>query len=543
MNKMEVLKRERDGLEIIKDIPLFAKTGWESIPEDDIQRLKWYGLFLRNPTPGYFMLRVRIPGGRATSAQLRTLAEIAKTFGNGQLDFTTRQQIQVRHLQIEHVPEVFARMDEVGLTSLQTGLDNVRNIMTCPVAGLSPSECIDATPLVHALNQEIVGNREYTNLPRKFNVVITGCPDNCLHAETQDLALVPATKEIDGEEKQGFNVLVGGKLGSGGYRIATPLDVFVLPDEAVEVSCAVIRAFRDYGFRDSRTAARLAFLLEEWGEVRFRVEVERQMGRALWTAGEDARKKSVNTHGGVFRQKQPGLNYAGLHIPVGRMQAEDLLGLTRLAERYGTSELRLGANQSFVIPHIHDKALGDFLEEPLLQQFGYNPSPVRKGLVSCVGNDYCNLAVIETKSQAMKTAAALEAKVGSHIKPITMHWSGCPAGCGNHLVADIGLLGKKIKRRGQIVDAVDVYVGGRSGPDAKLATKLLEDVPCDELSDVLAGMLPYHTREKMHREKKRMRPSPKPASIKASTSQDPGSTPALKSRPVVLENQQLIKLG
>ncbi|MFB3114772.1 MAG: ferredoxin--nitrite reductase, partial [Nitrospirales bacterium] len=189
------------------------------------------------------------------------------------------------------------------------------------------------------------------------------------------------------------------------------------------------------------------------------------------------------------------------------------------------------------------KALGDFLEEPLLQQFGYNPSPVRKGLVSCVGNDYCNLAVIETKSQAMKTAAALEAKVGSHIKPITMHWSGCPAGCGNHLVADIGLLGKKIKRRGQIVDAVDVYVGGRSGPDAKLATKLLEDVPCDELSDVLAGVLPYHTREKMHREKKRMRPSPKPASIKASTSQDPGSTPALKSRPVVLENQQLVKLG
>ncbi len=543
MNKMEVLKRERDGLEIIKDIPLFAKTGWESIPEDDIQRLKWYGLFLRNPTPGYFMVRVRIPGGRATSAQLRTLAEIAKTFGNGQLDFTTRQQIQVRHLQIEHVPEVFARMDEVGLTSLQTGLDNVRNIMTCPVAGLSPSECMDATPLVHALNQEIVGNREYTNLPRKFNVVITGCPDNCLHAETQDLALVPATKEIDGEEKQGFNVLVGGKLGSGGYRIATPLDVFVLPDEAVEVSCAVIRAFRDYGFRDSRTTARLAFLLEEWGEVRFRVEVERQMGRALWTAGEDARKKSNTTHGGVFRQTQPGLNYAGLHIPVGRMQAEDLLGLTRLAERYGTSELRLGANQSFVIPHIHDKALGDFLEEPLLQQFGYNPSPVRKGLVSCVGNDYCNLAVIETKSQAMKTAAALEAKVGSHIKPITMHWSGCPAGCGNHLVADIGLLGKKIKRRGQIVDAVDVYVGGRSGPDAKLATKLLEDVPCDELSDVLAGVLPYHTREKMHREKKRMRPSPKPASIKASTSQDPGSTPTLNSRPVASENQQLVKWG
>ncbi|MDA0739692.1 MAG: ferredoxin--nitrite reductase [Nitrospirae bacterium] len=515
MNKLEVLKHERDSLDIIHDLPMFAKTGWESISDDDIQRLKWYGLFLRNPTPGFFMVRVRIPGGRATSVQLRTLAEIAKTFGNGQLDLTTRQQFQVRHLQIQHVPEVFARMDEVGLTSLQTGLDNVRNIMTCPVAGLSPTEVFDATGLVQALNQEIVGNREYTNLPRKFNVVITGCPDNCLHAETQDLALVPATKEIGGEIKNGFNVLVGGKLGSGGYRIATPLDVFVLPREAVDVSGAVIKAFRDYGFRDSRTTARLSFLLEEWGEARFRVEVERQLGRTLMTAGEDARKKSENSHGGVFRQQQAGMNYAGLHIPVGRIQAEDLLGLTELAERFGTSDLRIGANQSLIIPNIHDKVLGDFLENPLLQQFGYNPSPVRKGLVSCVGSDYCNLAVIETKSQAMKTAAVLEVKVGSEIKPITMHWSGCPAGCGNHLVADVGLLGKKIKRRGKVIDAVDVFVGGRSGPDAKLATKLLEDVPCDELADVLAGVLPYHAREKMHREKKRTRPSP--ANVRAST--------------------------
>lgn len=523
MNKLEVLKHERDGLDIIADLPQFAKTGWESIPDDDIQRLKWYGLFLRNPTPGYFMIRVRIPGGRTTSAQLRTLAEIAKTFGNGQLDFTTRQQIQVRHLQIEHVPEVFTRMDEVGLTSIQTGLDNVRNIMTCPVAGLSPSECLDATAIVHALNQEIVGNREYTNLPRKFNVVITGCSDNCLHAETQDLALVPATKEIDGKEGRGFNILVGGKLGSGGYRIATPLDVFVLSDEAVEVSCAVIRAFRDYGFRDSRTTARLSFLLEEWGEVRFRVEVERQLGRGLRTAGGDARKKVENSHGGVFRQQQPGMNYAGLSIPVGRLQAEDLLSLAGLAERYGRSDLRLGANQTLVIPHIHDTVLGDFLEEPVLQQFGYNPSPVRKGLVSCVGSDYCNLAVIETKSQALKTATALEARLGSEIKPITMHWSGCPAGCGNHLVADIGLLGKKIKRGGQIMDAVDVYVGGRSGPNAKLATKLLEDVPCEELPNVLAGVVPYHSRDKMHQEKKRKRP--KPANVRTSRAYDTVSKP------------------
>jgi ferredoxin-nitrite reductase len=155
-----------------------------------------------------------------------------------------------------------------------------------------------------------------------------------------------------------------------------------------------------------------------------------------------------------------------------------------------------------------------------------------------VGSDYCNLAVIETKGQAMKTAAALEAKVTSEIKPITMHWSGCPAGCGNHLVADIGLLGKKLKRRGQIVDAVDVYVGGRSGFDAKLATKLLEDVPCEELADVLAGVLPYHAREKMHREKKRTRP--KSAKERVSISPDKIPSSILQRVPVPSGNQQLV---
>ncbi|RMH06765.1 MAG: precorrin-3B synthase [Nitrospirae bacterium] len=501
MNKVELLKQEKDGLDVYRDLVRYANLGWEAISEDDVQRLKWYGLFLRNPTPGFFMIRVRIPGGRATSAQIRTLAELATCFGNGLVDVTTRQQIQLRHLRIEHVPEAFARMEEVGLTSLQTGMDNVRNIMTCPVAGLSLTEMLDATPLVQALTQEIVGNRAYSNLPRKFNVAITGCVENCLHAETQDLALVPARQTQGGEQIYGFNVLVGGKLGSGGYRIATPLDVFVTPEEVIPVACAVMTAFRDYGFRDSRNTARLAFLLDEWGETRFRVEVERRLGRALPPAGEDLRKATVNTHMGIFRQKQSTFNYVGLHIPVGRMPADDLRELARLAESYGTGELRLTPHQAVIVPNVPDKHLGDLIEEPLLARYVYNPSPVRQGLVSCVGNDYCNLAVIETKSRALETAKALEQKVPADMKPITMHWSGCPSGCGNHLVADVGLLGKKVKIHGQIVDAVDVYVGGRSGPHAKIPIKLLEDVPCDRLADVLAGILPYHTREKMYRTK------------------------------------------
>ncbi|MEC4673066.1 MAG: ferredoxin--nitrite reductase [Nitrospirota bacterium] len=501
MNKIEDLKAAKDGLDIKADIARFAANGWESIAEDDVQRLKWYGVFLRNPTPGYFMVRVRIPGGRATSAQLRALAMIANTYGNGQLDMTTRQQIQLRHLQIEDVPRVFDAMDEVGLTSMQTGMDTVRNIMTCPVAGISLNEWIDTTSIVQDLNQEIVGNKAYTNLPRKFNMAMTGCLDNCLHMETQDLAFVPAKKEQDGEVIKGFNVLVGGKLGSGGYRIATALDVFVTPDEVVEVARGIILAFRDYEFRDSRTTARLAFLLEEWGEARFRVEVECRVGRSLAHAGLDVRNLAIKDHTGIFRQREAGMNYLGVQIPVGRMEADHLLEMVSLAEHYGKGEVRLAPNQSMIIPHVSDAKLRDVLEETLLKKFVYNPLPVYKGLVSCVGNDYCNLAVIETKSRAVGTAKALEKAMGEKLKPITMHWSGCPAGCGNHLVADVGLLGKKIKVNGEIVEAVDVFVGGRAGPDPKLATRLLEDVPCDQLPAVLAGVLPYHTRDKMHRVK------------------------------------------
>jgi ferredoxin-nitrite reductase len=519
MNKIEDLKRERDGLDIRDAIAEYARTGWESITDDDVQRLKWYGLFLRQPTPGLFMIRVRMPGGKTTSSQLRALAGIASAYGNGILDLTTRQQIQLRHIRIEHVPVIFRAMEDVALTSMQTGMDNVRNIMTCPVAGLSPDEVLDAGPLVSALTEELVGHRAYSNLPRKFNMAVTGCPDNCLHTETQDLALVPAYQGRDGVRVCGFHVLAGGKLGSGGYRIAGPLDIFVTAPEVIEVCRAIVGVYRDYGPRESRSTARLAFLLDDWGEASFRAEVEARVGRPLSRSGVNARKPTVKDHVGIYRQKQLGLNYVGLKVPVGRMTSVDLLAIAALAERYGTGDIRLSPAQTMIIPNVSDRHIGDLVEEPLLARFAYNPSPIMNGVVSCVGNDYCNLAVIETKTRAMQTAKALDAKLGSRVKPITMHWSGCPAGCGNHLVADIGLIGKKVKLDGRVVDAVDVYVGGRSGPDPKAATKLLEDVPCDALPSVLESLVPYHTREKMHRPRptRTVSQNSRPPSVNADT--------------------------
>ena len=500
LNKIEKIKLEKDGLDIKKDIRRFAEKGWEAISDDNIQRLKWYGLFLRTPTPGHFMLRVRIPNGQTFSYQIKVLAQIAQGFGNGVIDVTTRQQVQIRHLKIENIPEVFELLEMSGLNSAQTGQDNVRNIMGCPVAGIHPKEVLNASPQVLALTEHILENREFSNLPRKFNVAITGCPDNCVHAETQDLALVPASKDVKGEPVLGFNVLAGGKLGSGGYRIASSLNVFVTPEQAKEVCRAVILIFRDHGSRENRSQNRLAFLLDEWGEDRFRAELEKRLKRSLPPAAKELRNAESSEHIGIYRQKQPSMNYVGLKIPVGRIMGNKLEQVAGLAERYGNGEIRISPAQILILPNVTDKNLGDLLEEPLLKELDYHPSSIMRGLVSCVGSDYCHLAAIETKNRALQVASKLEETL-SETAPITMHWSGCPAGCGNHLVADIGLLGKRIKLGGDVVDAVDVFVGGRAGPDPKLAVKLMENVPCDILPTVLEQVIPFHTRQKMHRKK------------------------------------------
>ncbi len=500
MNKIEEYKREKDGLDVLHDIPRYAQEGWEAITEGDRERLKWTGVFFRRQTPGHFMMRIRMPNGISTAAQFRTLAEISREFGKGFADITTRQQMQLRWFGIEDVPEIWKRLEAVGLVSLQTGMDNIRNVVGCPVAGLTPNELFDASPVVREFTTMFVGNKAFTNLPRKFNVTITACKENCTHAESQDIALTPAMKEIDGLEVKGFNVAVGGKMGSGGYRIASPLDLFVRPEEAAEICSHIVLTFRDHGFRDSRTKARLAFLVDAWGAEKFRRELERRADRPLPQAGKDERLKKYTDHIGILRQKQTSLNYVGLAVPVGRITTEQLFEIARLSELYGSGEVRITTGQNLIIPSVPDHKIGALTEEPLLKELRYDPSEVVRGLVSCTGIDYCHFALIETKELALKTSRYLEEKLGN-TKPIRIHWSGCPAGCGNHAAADIGLLGKNIRVNGEVIDAVDVFVGGRSGPDAQQGKKLLEDVPCDVLPQVLERLVPYLSRAEIRRDK------------------------------------------
>jgi len=478
-----------DGLRILDQLPEIIRRGAESLTPAERELLKWLGVFHRRPTPGKFMMRIRMPNGFVRSDQLRTIAELSRRLGNSVLDITTRQQIELRGFTLDSIPAIWEKLQGVDLRTLQTGIDNVRNINGCALAGLTPHELFDASPVVHDLDRIIVGskgNPEFTNLPRKFNIAVTGCLDNCTHSESQDIALVPAKKG----GRLGFNVLVGGKMGSGGFTIASHLNVFVEIYQATAVVVKLIKIFRDHGPREARSKCRFAFLVEKWGIPRLRAELTSRMGYELAFQGRDMRSSHHADHIGLTSQKQPGLMAVGLCVPIGRVNPEQLDELGHLADKYGNGAIRLTTGQNAIIPNVPADRVAKLFREPLLKQFSPRPSPFMGGLVACVGTDYCNLALIETKSHAVALSQALHEKMGAGAKPLTIHWSGCPAGCGNHEVADIGFRGFKTKIDGKLVDAVAVYAGGRTGPYAVAGKEILATVACDEsFPDVIANVI------------------------------------------------------
>lgn len=468
-----------DALRIRDGLPEILERGVEALTPAEKEQLKWVGVFFRKRTPGRFMMRIRMPNGFATSRQLRAIAELSRRLGNGVVDLTTRQQIELRGFALGSVPEIWEKLRGVDLHSLQTGMDNVRNINGCPLAGLTPHELLDASPVVREVDRMMVGsegNPEFTNLPRKFNITITGCLENCTHAESQDIALIPAARR----GRAGFNVLVGGKMGSGGMTVASPLDVFVEPPEATGAVLELVRIYRDYGPREARSKCRFAFLIEAWGLARLREELAARLGRDLPGEGTDQRWPVHADHLGFTEQKRSSLLAVGLCVPTGRLNPGQMEEFARLADEYGDGQIRLTTGQNAILPNVSAGRLRNLLAEPLLEEFSPAASPFFRRMVACVGTDYCNLALIETKQRAVELSHALDQRLGIAGKPLSIHWSGCPAGCGNHQAADIGFRGFKTKINGEIVDAVAIYAGGRTGPDAVAGREILDTVVCDE---------------------------------------------------------------
>ncbi|WP_025689830.1 nitrite/sulfite reductase [Paenibacillus zanthoxyli] len=500
LSKFEFVKLEKDGLDIIRSIiEKYALEGYDSIPTDDLDLFKWAGVYQQKPKNGHFMMRVRINTGVMTSAQARTLAEISRLYGRDLLDITTRQAIQFHWLTVENFPDIFKRLEEVGLYSFEACGDCPRTIVGNPLAGIDKDELMDTKALVDEVNNFFVLNRDFSNLPRKLKMSISANPYNNAHAEINDLAFTPAVKEIDGKETIGFHVMVGGGL-SAKPHLAQKLDIFVRPDEVLKVAIGVATIFRDNGYREKRHHARLKFLVADWGAEKFKDKLLELIGE-LPARGED---KTIGWQAayfdGVHPQPQQGLNYVGLNVPVGRMNADELAQLADLADTYGDGTIRTTMSQNAILSGVPNEKVEELLAAPVLQRLSAAPKPFISRTVACTGNEFCSLALVETKKRAVAIAKYLDEHLDLGEK-VRLHLIGCPNACGQKQIGDIGLQGALVKTPEGMAEAYDIAVGGTlgggaQGPAAKFAQPLKGRVKADEVAGVLEQLLLFYKSER-----------------------------------------------
>ncbi|MBB6671423.1 nitrite/sulfite reductase [Cohnella nanjingensis] len=495
LNKFEFYKIEKDGLDIIRDIvEKYAKEGFASIPQEDFNLFKWAGVYQQKPNNGHFMMRIRIPGGVLTSAQARVLADIGRDYGRGLIDVTTRQAIQYHWLEIEHFPDIFDRLASVGMSAVEACGDCPRTIVGNPLVGIDRDELMDTTPIVDQFEQFFLNNRDFSNLPRKYKMSISANIYNNASAEIQCLAFTPASKVIDGKEVVGFHASVGGGL-SAKPHLGKQLDMFILPDECLKVAIGVTTLFRDNGFREKRHYARLKYLVADWGVGKFQEELVKLIGE-MPPRGDD---RVVGWNGsyfdGVHAQKQNGLNYVGLNIPVGRTSSDEFDQLADLADQYGDGTIRTTISQNVLLTGVPDDKVEALLAHPLLQRLTPSPNRFMSRTVSCTGNEFCNLAIVETKERARRVAAYLDEHVAIDT-PVRIHFIGCPNGCGQKHVADIGLQGSLIKTPEGMVDAFDIAVGGQLGPEAKFNTVLKGRIKGEEVQVGIAKLVEFYKEQR-----------------------------------------------
>lgn len=476
-----------------------GETDYKMLEDDDLEiRLKWAGLFHRKKrTPGKFMMRLKVPNGILNSEQCRYLGEAVEGYGEaGCLDITTRMNMQLRGIELTEAGDVCNRLYDIGLSSFMSGMDNVRNMVGSPIAGIDPHEIVDTRPFCDAINNMITDNRkgrpELANLPRKFNIAVSGSRNDFAHTHINDIGLVPIANPARGGEV-GFNVVVGGFFSIKRNEEAIPMDTWLSMEQVVPFCEAALLYFRDHGDRKNRQASRLMYMLDQWGVEGFRDGVTEYMGSAEPLARAVVPPEEYNTPWerrdvqGVHAQRQEGLSWVGANVPAGRLQSVDMYDIARVADKYSGGEVRLTVDQNILFPNVENSKLDEMLAETLFARFRVKPGNIVGGLVSCTGAQYCGFALIETKNRAMDLAEALDSKL-TVPRPLRMHWTGCKNSCGQVQVADIGLMGAPAKNAaGKACEGVDIFLGGRIGEDAHLGSVIAKGVPAEE--DVLLPKL------------------------------------------------------
>ncbi|MCX2184747.1 nitrite/sulfite reductase [Streptomyces sp. SKN60] len=506
LNGNEQFKKDDDGLNVRTRIEtIYSKRGFDSIDPNDLRgRMRWWGLYTqrREGLDGtktgvlepeeldaeFFMLRVRIDGGRLTTEQLRVIGEISQEFARGTADITDRQNVQFHWIRIEDVPEIWNRLEAVGLSTTEACGDTPRVILGSPVAGIAADEIIDGTPAIDEIYRRIVGNKDFSNLPRKFKSAISGSPLLDVAHEINDIAFVGVDHP---EHGPGFDVWVGGGL-STNPKLGVRLGTWVSLDEVPDVYEGVISIFRDYGYRRLRNRARLKFLVADWGPEKFRQVLEDEYLKRKLTDGPAPAEPAGRwrDHVGVHQQ-QDGRFYVGFAPRVGRVDGATLTKIAEIAEQHGSGRVRTTAEQKMLVLDIEEARVESIVSALEALDLRVTPSPFRRGTMACTGIEFCKLAIVETKGRGASLIDELERRIPEFDEPITININGCPNACARIQVADIGLKGQLVlDDEGNRVEGYQVHLGGALGLEAGFGRKVRGlKVTAAELPDYVERVL------------------------------------------------------
>ena len=495
--KEEMAKREKDALSMWDEIHSNARAG--VFPKGtDVFLYKYSGLFHVAPAQDSFMCRLRIPGGVMHSWQFRGVAEIARRFGGGYVDVTTRANLQIREIGPSNATHVLTWLTEIGVVSRGSGADNIRNVTCGATSGLDTRELIETLPLAKEMHHYILNHQEMYGLPRKFNIAFEGGGRIASLDDTNDIgfrAVRVSPKHAGDDLPAGvyFQLTLGGITGHKDFARST--GVLVDPQDCVRVAAAIVRVFIRLGDRTDRRKARLKYVLDVLGLEKFLGEVEKEYGSPLrrveLSRCDPSNPEDRWAHVGFHPQKQAGKCYVGLVLPVGRMTCEQTEGLAKIAEDFGSGSIRLTVWQNLLISDMDEfdmEAVKLRIEDLGLE---WDASSVRAGLVACTGNAGCKFAGADTKGQAMALATYLEKSLTLDC-PINIHVTGCHHSCAQHFIGDVGLEATKVEVGEEMVEGYHVCVGGGWGADQGIGRRLFDSLPFDEIPPLVEQLLLHY---------------------------------------------------